>query len=194
MENNKFIENFTPRQQGLLEFVKQCHGDQKRKYTGEPYWHHVVEVAEIVSEYVKTGLVLEIALCHDLFEDTECDRSGLMVALLGFGYGSHEASTIANGVFDLTDEYTKENYPELNRAQRKIKEADRLSTIKPEIQSVKYADLISNTSSIVERDKEFARIYLQEKKAILDAMKDGNVDLRTNCYDIYNRGIEKLSK
>ena len=193
MENNKFIENLTPRQQGLLKFVKDCHGDQKRKYTGEPYWHHVVEVAEIVSEYIKDWLVLEIALCHDLFEDTKCDRTALIMSLLGFGYGSHEASTIANGVFELTDEYTKENYPELNRQQRKLKEAERLSIIKPEVQSVKYADLISNTTSIVNHDTAFAKTYLQENKAILDCMIDGNIDLRTNCYGIYYRATAKLT-
>lgn len=33
----------------VLEFAKKAHGDQKRKYTGEPYWTHVKEVGDIVS-------------------------------------------------------------------------------------------------------------------------------------------------
>ena len=32
----------------LLEYVKQQHGDQERKYTGEPYHVHLTAVAEIV--------------------------------------------------------------------------------------------------------------------------------------------------
>lgn len=31
-------------QSDLFDFVKKSHGDQKRKYTGEPYWNHLKNV------------------------------------------------------------------------------------------------------------------------------------------------------
>ena len=31
------------------DFAIHFHGEQKRKYTGEPYWHHCRNVAELVS-------------------------------------------------------------------------------------------------------------------------------------------------
>ncbi|MEO0828837.1 MAG: hypothetical protein AAFY03_00050 [Pseudomonadota bacterium] len=64
-----------------------------------------------------------------------------------------------------------------NRAARKAAEAQRLSQISPDAQTIKYADLISNTNSIVERDKGFAKVYLAEKDAILKVMRDGNPEL-----------------
>jgi hypothetical protein len=38
------------------------------------------------------------------------------------------------------------------------------------IQTIKCADLISNTSSIVKHDPKFAVTYLEEKRLLLDAM------------------------
>ena len=32
----------------LEELARELHGEQKRKYTGEPYVNHTVKVAEIV--------------------------------------------------------------------------------------------------------------------------------------------------
>lgn len=169
----------TERQKELLQFVKDSHGDQKRKYTGEPYWNHVYAVAEIVSEYDVKGI--EIALCHDLFEDTYVKALDLLRFLAQNGYSNSEAQFIVSGVNDLTDVFTKENYPKLNRKDRKKLEAERLGKIHSLSQSVKYADLIDNTSSLSKYDKGFAKVYLSEKKEMLQQMRRGNHDLLLKC-------------
>jgi hypothetical protein len=56
-------------------------------------------------------------------------------------------------------------------------EAARLGTISSEAQTVKLADLISNTRSIVAEDPGFARVYLREKLRVLDVMKAGDATL-----------------
>ena len=109
--------NLNPKQEIFLDFVKEQHGNQKRKYTGEPYWYHVVAVAEIASKY-QDGLI-EIAFGHDLLEDTSCSESFLESKLLSIGYDLLSTDYILQGIIDLTDVYTPEAYPELNRAQRK---------------------------------------------------------------------------
>ncbi|MEQ9266561.1 MAG: HD domain-containing protein [Balneolaceae bacterium] len=169
----------TERQKELLQFVKDSHGDQKRKYTGEPYWNHVYSVAEIISEYDIKGI--EIALCHDLFEDTDVQMPELLKFLTQSGYSNEEAQFIVNGVNDLTDIFTKENYPKLNRKDRKKLEAERLGKVNSLSQSVKYADLIDNTRSLSEHDKGFAKVYLSEKRQMLDQMRRGNCDLLLRC-------------
>jgi len=169
----------TDRQEKLLSFVKEQHGDQVRKYTGEPYWHHVVAVAEIVSKYAPEGI--EIALCHDLFEDTSCDWIKVTEFLLTAGYDIREAYDIHQGVTHLTDFFTPTAYPKMNRAERKSHEAIRLGRIPDLCQSVKYADLINNTESIVKYDPGFAKKYLQEKIQILDKMRNGNINLLIDC-------------
>lgn len=179
------------RQSLLLEYVKQCHGNQKRKYTGEPYWKHVYAVAEIVHGYEPTGI--EIALCHDLLEDTACTEGELRERLVQYGYDDN-ISFIIDGVVDLTDEFTTESYPQFNRKTRKQMEAKRLGSISYISQTVKYADLIHNSDSIVEHDQSFARIYLSEKQEILENMKNGNTKLLQICRETLNSSLLKNSK
>lgn len=176
---------FTPRQEKLLSFVKEAHGEQKRKYTGEPYWHHLVEVAEIVSEYESDGLCVEVALCHDLLEDTPVSAYTIM-EIMKRDYSVEEIRDVINSVMDLTDVYTKKNYPTENRYFRKLKEAKRIAHSSYLAQTVKYGDLISNTKSIAAHDPGFAEVYLLEKKQILDLMTGGNQSLRRECQAIWS--------
>lgn len=169
----------TPQQEYLLDFVKLKHGDQKRKYTNEPYWNHVLSVASIVSKH-EDGC-FEIALCHDLFEDTTCTFDQLYKEMIELNYSPEFTYNVCVCVKELTDKYTKEEYPYLNREVRKKNECDRLIQISYLSQTVKYADLIDNTSSIAKYDKDFAKIYLKEKEDILEVMDKGNKVLYQLC-------------
>ena len=175
----------------LLTFVQQKHGEQKRKYTGEPYWHHVYAVAEIVSEF--DGTAIEIALGHDLLEDTNCTYAELLSFLVNIGYDLFEAKNISYGIEELTDKYTHADYPEMNRKARKQKEAERLWKISARSQTVKYGDIINNTLSITENDKGFAKVYLEEIAETLSGMQNGNAQLLEQCKSIVSESISKLS-
>lgn len=178
------------RQKRLLEFVKKQHGTQERKYNAEPYWHHVVSVAKIASAQVDGAI--EISFCHDLFEDTPCTKEHLQKFLEEHGYNKKEAKHISEVTDELTDEYTKEAYPDLNRRMRKKKEAERLGKISKLGQSIKYADLIDNTSSIVENDKHFAKVYVKEATDVLDQMRNGNILLLIDCCYSIKTAAQKL--
>lgn len=169
----------------LFEFVKEQHGDQLRKYTNKPYWTHLENVAKTVSTYMADTLAAEVALCHDLFEDTNCYYGLLEKSLRTIGYEFSERTIICDSVNELTDQYTTEKYPNVNRAKRKQMEAERLSGISYLSQSVKYADLIDNTFSIISYDVGFAEIYLKEKHEILNRMRAGNIDLFIRCCSVF---------
>lgn len=170
----------TEKQNLLLRWVILIHENQERKYTNIPYWTHCLVVAERASEYgVKLGF--EIGLCHDLIEDTSCTLPDLLMFLMLHGYDNKEALFITSCVNDLTDKYTKTQYPKLNRKARKELEAERLGTSHPCAQSVKYCDLMDNIVSICEHDPEFAKIYLKEKQMILSRMRDGDSKIREDC-------------
>lgn len=164
-------ESVTPRHH-LKAFVHLKHFEQRRKYTNEPYINHLVAVAEMADD--KAVLGYEIGLCHDLLEDTDCRQLELQNALQRFGYTPKEVFTILQGVVDLTDVYTPENFPQLNRGKRKILEAKRLHYIDANSQTVKYCDVIDNASSILQHDPKFAAIYLSEMKLVLEGMNKGN--------------------
>jgi len=169
----------TEKQFLLFDFVSEKHGGQKRKYTGDPYTEHLLSVAETVFRYDEDAV--EIALCHDLFEDTNCDFNQLYKRMVEIGYDRRYAYETCTCVKELTDVFTHEAYPYLNRAKRKENEAKRLSTISSRSQTVKYADLIDNTSSIVQHDKGFAKTYLKEKERIIELMTNGNEELFRLC-------------
>ena len=171
----------TAQQEALFEFVKEWHGDQKRKYSLAPYWTHLYAVAQTASSILKSDGVIEIALCHDLLEDTPCTKQQLADQLKTLGYNAFQIKTITQGVVELTDVFVKENFPELNRKERRKKEAVRLGKTSSMSQSIKYADLIDNTRTIATDDPGFARMYLNEIMDILDHMRNGDIRLLVNC-------------
>jgi len=179
-------------QSTLFEFVKTYHGDQKRKYTGAPYWTHLLSVATTASKYSSGLMEVEIALCHDLVEDTAATYNNLRIKLEALNYTESQIKDILKGVEDLTDVYTFEDYPELNRKERKTLEADRLIMTSPHSQTVKYADIIDNTTSIVEHDNGFAKIYIGEVSRYLYKLDKGNPELYRRCVDCFESGKEKL--
>lgn len=172
----------TNRIKSLQEFVAMKHEGQVRKYTGEPYFNHVYNVSQIAKKYAELGE--EIGLCHDLFEDTDCGEGELAMFLIHNLYYSFEAEFIVRSVCALTDQYTHEAYPHVNREGRKMLEIERLSTISPVAQTVKYADIIDNCSTIFKYDPNFANVYLKEKQELLGVMREGNSVLWNKAYKL----------
>ena len=157
----------------VLEYVKRSHGDQKRKYTGEPYWTHPYAVAEKLSEMRHHYLVVP-ALLHDVVEDTTETVVDVLRELISCGYPTADALHYTTVVDELTEEFTKENYPTKNRVWRKEREADRFIAATYDAQCIKAVDLWHNTQSIVEHDKDFAKIYLKEKHNLLFYLMDAD--------------------
>lgn len=184
-------EFLNDKQLQLLEFVKEQHGAQVRKYIGTPYWEHPLSVAARVAKYEPTYGV-EVSLGHDLFEDTACTFDQLFNKMIEIGYSREFSYDVCQYIKELTDVFTKENYPYLNRKKRKINEAKRLGQTSKVAQTVKYGDLIDNTSSIVEHDPEFAKTYLAEKKDLLNEMKSGNKYLYTECCRTLENALNQI--
>lgn len=161
----------------VLLFVIYWHGGQRRKYTGLPYFFHLIGVAYKVYKAGKGEKYIVVALCHDLFEDTDCSAYDTFIFFQKVGYTVKKSAKFVDGIHHLTDEFTTENYPDLNRKKRKELEAYRLSKIPKWCQTIKYADLMNNTDSIVKHDKDFARVYLKEKEEILKIMTEGDLKL-----------------
>lgn len=164
-----------------LAFATQAHASvgQTRKYTGEPYINHPIEVMGIVKATAHhDDVMLAAALLHDTIEDTPVSYEHVLAA---FG------TEVADMVMDLTDQC-----PDGNRAARKAAEALRLGTIPSRAQTVKLADLISNTASIVAHDPGFARIYLREVLRVLEAMTEGDAGLRARALGQIDQARETI--
>jgi hypothetical protein len=64
-----------------------------------------------------------------------------------------------------------------NRAVRKAMDRAHTAEAPAEAQTIKLADLISNSRSIMQHDAEFARVYLEEKRLLLEVMTRGDAGL-----------------
>jgi (p)ppGpp synthase/HD superfamily hydrolase len=159
------------RYERALAYAKNAHAGQLRKYTYEPYWHHVRNVAQLVTAHVPayTMEMVEAALLHDTVEDTPVTIDQI----------NHEfGQAVAMGVDFLTDWHDLP--PRVyNREKRKRLYAERLALAPPWVQTVKLADLIDNSDTIVRYDPNFARVYLKEKRAVLGLLQHAAKPLRT---------------
>lgn len=158
-----------------MMFAREVHKDQRRKYTNNPYVDHLAEVAGIVAAtgiracnvepFACDELAVPIAVAwlHDCVED-----QGVSLEEIQSRFGT----IIAIGVSGLSDLETG------NRTERKAASRARLAACSDWIQTIKCADLISNTSSIVEHDPKFAVTYLEEKRLLLEVMTKADPRLR----------------
>lgn len=162
------------------EFAKSAHGEQKRKYTDEPYFVHLNEVASIVEDFGADDDVIAAAYLHDVLEDTPTTYEGLAEI---FG---ERVATLVN---EVTDVSRKEDG---NRKVRKELDRQHLAKASVEGQMIKLADLISNTKSIIEHDEDFAVTYLKEKKALLEVLNKGNSELYEFATKTWREATQKL--
>ena len=164
----------------IILLAVDLHGNQKRKYTGEPYVNHTVQVAKIVKNYGGDDIMVYAAVLHDVLEDTNTTKEELFNHLRQI-IGSGNAIEVVKLVQELTDVFIKDDYPNINRKGRKEMEAMRLGSISPKAQTIKYADLLDNGQDIMKNDPKFGRVYLKEKEQILKHMNKGNQELYKKC-------------
>lgn len=147
--------------QKAYEFAALAHGDQKRKYTGEPYAIHLIDVAFYLTEADMPPTVVAAGYLHDVLEDTAVTEEELRAE---FG------PLITGFVKEVTDVSKPEDG---NRSVRKKLDLDHLAQSSPAGAAIKLADLISNAKDIVKHDHSFARVYLKEKLELLKVLTHG---------------------
>lgn len=164
-----------------IEFATLKHKGQVRKYTNEPYIVHPIAVMEHLKSLGFHEDILISAVLHDTVEDT---NTTIQEIEENFGV------LVARMVTDITDVYTPEAYPKINRGLRKKLECYRLLKVNGNSKSIKLADLIDNTKSILLHDKNFAKTYIKEKEELLFVLEGGDWTLM----DIAVKSLFKAKK
>lgn len=148
---------------------------QTRKYTGDPYIVHPAEVVSIVSSVPHTEEMLAAAWLHDVVEDTE-----VTIITIHTEFGPKVA--------ELVEWLTDVSKPsDGNRKVRKAIDRQHTAMAPAEAQTIKLADLISNTKSIIEHDPKFAVTYLEEKRLLLEVLTKGDATLLERAKEIISR-------
>lgn len=155
-------------------YAERAHASigQVRKYTGEPYIVHPAEVAEIVRSVPHTPAMLAAAWLHDVVEDTGVTHEDVKRE-----FGDEVAALVEM----LTDVSRSDDG---NRAVRKALDLAHTELASPAAKTVKLADLISNSSTILTYGKGFAKVYIAEKAALLEVLRDGDAELWQRANDI----------
>lgn len=165
-----------------LHFARLAHHGQKRDYTGEPYIHHPIQVATIVSNVGGTEEMVMAALLHDVLEDTDKTLTEIRQ------FFGHEVGEMVEW---LTDEDPGEG---VNRSTRKAQNNARLGRASGSVHTIKLADILSNTQDIVATAPELAPIYLPEKLAQIDYLSRGNLYLRNIAISQIQAEMAKLDE
>lgn len=167
-----------------MAFARKVHAGQMRKYTGNPYHDHLAEVAGIAMSVgwhypeIHPDNFMAVCWLHDCMEDQGVTR----FQLLAIGM----PEIVVEGVEWLSD------LEQGNRAARKAASRARLARAPGWVQTIKLADLISNTSSIFKHDPKFAHTYLAEKWEMLDVLTKGSRDLHKLAVELVMKGHGKV--
>ncbi|WP_417596612.1 HD domain-containing protein [Oceanospirillum sp.] len=166
------------------QFASDAHGrhEQVRRYTNEDYIVHPQAVAERVAEFLPEPEVLAAAWLHDVVEDTDVDLDEIR-------------HLFGDDVALLVEQLTSGPHSDdLARAERKLLDRMQLQQADKRAKTIKLADIIDNTNTIAERDPEFAALYLPEKYAMLQVLKQGRPELFALARQIIEEGLQQLDQ
>lgn len=188
----------------VYNFVNEIHKNQLRKDGKTPYVTHLVSVSNIVSDWMtnfewynlfdrnEIHLLKIVALLHDSVEDTETTL---------YDIESKFGKNVKEGVYWLTDISKKEDG---NRKTRKQIDLEHNLSAPINFLIVKIADVYHNCSDIIDNDRGFAPIFLNEKKRFINGVKnlietkyvENNKwnNLLQYCYDKCNKMLEAQIK
>lgn len=156
---------------------------QLRKYTGEPYFIHVEAVAQLVADLPSsTDEMIAAAYLHDTIEDTEVTLHDI-------------SKNFGMDVAVLVKQLTNVSKPsDGNRETRKALDRAHTALASPEAKTIKLADVIHNAESITMYDPKFAKVYMKEKKLLLEVLKEGDARLWLRANDLIKQWLELEEK
>jgi (p)ppGpp synthase/HD superfamily hydrolase len=159
-------------------FAAEKHAQQRRKgENGEPYFNHLLEVAELITESSR-DLDVELvmaAFLHDTVEDT-----GVTLAELEERFGNDIAALVA----EVTDDKL---LPKDTRKQLQVQTSHKKSA---RAQSLKLADKISNLRAIVASppvgwNLERKQQYFEWARQVVSGITAPNAFLKAEFDKIY---------
>ena len=179
----------------FINFVKKAHSGQKRKCIDKPYFEHVYNVyLAVLQEPDFPEFVQYIALGHDLLEGTDITEEKLH-KVLAKCLKKPEIELVINGIKDLTNHFTKEAFPYLNRKERKRREIQRLANLPDYLQTIKLIDRADNLLDMLAFHNykltnecfklvDFLPVYIEESKQLLQKLTKATEKARNTLNEI----------
>lgn len=182
----------------MKRFAAYHHRNQVRDFTGAPYFTHLERVRQCVLDHldgapgINTPHDVEIAEAiswgHDLIEDTKKNQEIVTYDVIKSEFGEE----VAIGILELTNVYTTEDFPNMNRANRKKAERDRISQISDRSRFIKLCDRYDNITSYEREDPEWGakHYYIPETELLLTAL----IGVHTGLYNELRAVLETAKR
>lgn len=149
-----------------------CAIDQRMPYTEEPYVVHPEAVVALLSRFTSDSVTLAAAWLHDVLEDTK-----VTFEILQREFGDDVASIVR-----MVSKVSRR--VDGNRAVRAVIDRKHYASGSAIAQDIKLVDAVVNVRTIVERDPEFAGVYVPEKAALLAALNKGNSSIWKHAHRV----------
>ena len=175
----------------VQSFAAQAHEGQRRKFADEPYSNHLVRVMQACNKVSSDEVLLSAALLHDVLEDTAVEEED-MRSFLSEIFAQGDTIRVVELVKELTDVYTPSAYPSWNRRKRKKMESERLKHISADGQTIKYADIIDNSTDIANIEYGFAVQYMSEYMTLLELLNKGNSMLYREAIETVTQSLQQI--
>lgn len=161
-------------------FATYHHRNQTRKYQNLPYIVHPEAVANIIRTINHSEEMIAASWLHDVVEDCDVTLEDI-------------EKEFGQEVRDLVEMLTDVSKPsDGNRKIRKAIDHEHSAKASPDGQTIKVADLIHNSLDILQNDKNFARVFLKEKKLLLKVLDKADKILLDRAYEILKNGYIEL--
>lgn len=142
---------------------------QKRKFTGEPYWHHPRAVADLIGRYTDDKNIIAAGWLHDVVEDTHIDRGHI------FSHFGPDVGTMVGYV-------TKQNPYGEDDSRNILYEIKRLIGAPANVQLLKLCDIHCNIEDMrPECGFLFISEWLPKKFAMILAIKQTSSEYGELC-------------
>ncbi|MDZ7816284.1 MAG: HD domain-containing protein [Planctomycetota bacterium] len=171
----------------------QCHEGQKRQFSDDPYFFHVIRVAALVGAHPDMGEdEVCAAVLHDTLEDSDLPPKDIAEQ---FG------DKVLALVDQLTNRFTSSAYPNESREWRKNRERARLASCSRTARIMKMLDRMDNVSETLFRlqndttvTQKFCERYLDETESMLEAIGDADRRIAGQLHELVEQTRDAARK
>jgi (p)ppGpp synthase/HD superfamily hydrolase len=166
----------------VRDFALEIHTGQLNRYTKEPNWKHLAEVAGLVSTCSSnTTRAIALAWLHHTVADTAITLRDIERR---FG------ASIADGVRCLTGS----SNPLLTASVRKERDRKRLAEGDADVHTVRLADMAVDLVSIAHHNPQRARSgYLEEIRPDISVLSQGDEGLKKLVRNLWAEALRRVS-
>jgi len=172
-------------------YATEKHFGQLRADGVTPFITHPIQVAKIIQLYGGDINQICAGLLHDVIEDTDTTLMDLKNDLQSFNLMDLCVDLVLTYCKEMTNVFTKDNFPTINRKERKKLEIEHFKSWSDvNLKLIKLADVFSNLSSFDSLKKDFAKIYILEELEIISSIEIDNTlftDTKNLAETVYNK-------